>query len=165
MDNRNRLSSLQLSLKSLVYAEECGKLTSRQWNQTAQDAINLHLHNPTSHLQELLESLVYAEECGKLISPPCWKTGRYCTGRLKVSPQQGVPPPVSPLLQRARAAGLKVYPHTFRNEVQSDLDTGAQLVDPLASFYTQPAAAACVCKACLHTSPKHDGTTCQHPDL
>lgn len=66
--------------------------------------------------KELLESLVYAEECGKLISPPCWKTGRYCTGRLKVSPQQGVPPPVSPLLQRTRAAGLKVYPHTFRNE-------------------------------------------------
>jgi hypothetical protein len=31
---------------------------------------------------------------------------------------QGVTPPETPLLQRARAAGLKVYPHTFRNEVR-----------------------------------------------
>lgn len=61
---------------------------------------------------------MYAEECGKLISPPCWKTGRYCSGRLKTPPRNDVTPPESLLLQRARAVGLNVYPHTFRNEVR-----------------------------------------------
>ncbi len=72
----------------------------------------------TGRLQELLQSLKYAEECGKLISPPCWKTGRYCTGKLQtpVAPNATAPP--SRLLQRAHAAGLKVYPFTFRNEVR-----------------------------------------------
>jgi len=32
--------------------------------------------------QELLEQLAYAEECGKLITPPCWTTGDFCTGKL-----------------------------------------------------------------------------------
>ena len=33
-------------------------------------------------LQELLEALTFAAECGSLISPPCWKTGGFCTGKL-----------------------------------------------------------------------------------
>lgn len=33
-------------------------------------------------LQELLEALTFASECGSLISPPCWKTGGFCTGKL-----------------------------------------------------------------------------------
>ena len=41
-----------------------------------------------SALQELLQDLVYAEECGRLISPPCWKTGRYCSGRLRTPPKE-----------------------------------------------------------------------------
>lgn len=68
--------------------------------------------------QELLESLTFAEECGKLISPPCWKTGRHCTGKLNTALNSSAPAPASPLLQRAHAAGLAVYPFTFRNEVR-----------------------------------------------
>ena len=68
--------------------------------------------------QELLQDLIFAEECGRLISPPCWKTGRYCSGRLRTAQKEGATPPETPLLQRARAAGLKVYPHTFRNEAR-----------------------------------------------
>jgi glycerophosphoryl diester phosphodiesterase len=65
--------------------------------------------------KELLESLTFAEECGKLISPPCWKTGRFCTGKLQTSiATDGAPE--SALLARAHAAGLAVYPFTFRNE-------------------------------------------------
>jgi len=39
--------------------------------------------------QELLEQLAYAEECGKLITPPCWTTGDFCTGKLVGRPSAG----------------------------------------------------------------------------
>lgn len=68
--------------------------------------------------QELLESLTFAEECGKLISPPCWKTGRFCTGKLSAPLTSSKTAKPSDLLNRAHAAGLDVYPFTFRNEVQ-----------------------------------------------
>jgi hypothetical protein len=79
---------------------------------------NVMSHFGAASPQELLQELVFAEECGRLISPPCWKTGRYCSGRLRAAPAAGATPPETPLLQRARAAGLKVYPHTFRNEAR-----------------------------------------------
>ena len=81
-------------------------------------SIILSSHSGAAFSQELLQELVFAEECGRLISPPCWKTGRYCSGRLRTPPKEGAIPPETPLLQRARAAGLKVYPHTFRNEAR-----------------------------------------------
>ena len=70
--------------------------------------------------QELLESLTFAEECGKVISPPCWKTGRFCTGKLATPLSTSRAAPWSNLLARAHAAGLAVYPFTFRNEVSVD---------------------------------------------
>jgi len=66
--------------------------------------------------KELLESLTFAEECGKLISPPCWKTGRFCTGKLSAPLTSSKTAKPSDLLNRAHAAGLDVYPFTFRNE-------------------------------------------------
>ena len=46
-------------------------------------ALRLCSSPPAMHgLQELLEGLTFASECGSLISPPCWKTGGFCTGKL-----------------------------------------------------------------------------------
>ena len=98
---------------------------------------------------------MFAEECGRLISPPCWKTGRYCSGRLRTAPAEGVPPAETPLLQRARAAGLKVYPHTFRNEARRRPTLHCSLcVAPQLCI----AVRAC---ACLHSvAPDQIGRTC-----
>ena len=68
--------------------------------------------------QELLEQLAYAEECGKLITPPCWTTGDFCTGKLVVPLATDSDAKPAALLLQARAAGLAVYPWTFRNEVR-----------------------------------------------
>ncbi len=55
-----------------------------------------------------------------MIRPPCWKTGRFCTGKLATSLSASRAAPPSDLMARAHAAGLSVYPFTFRNEVGRD---------------------------------------------
>ncbi len=68
--------------------------------------------------QELLESLTFASECGSLISPPCWKTGQFCTGKLAEPYTPSLKAKPTPLLERAHNRSLAVYPFTFRNEVR-----------------------------------------------
>jgi hypothetical protein len=53
-----------------------------------------------SPLQELLETLTFAAECGSLISPPCWKTGGFCTGKLAE--------PYTPALQVGGGSDVRV---------------------------------------------------------
>eukprot|EP00208_Stichococcus_sp_RCC1054_P002144 CAMPEP_0206145956 /NCGR_PEP_ID=MMETSP1473-20131121/29054_1 /ASSEMBLY_ACC=CAM_ASM_001109 /TAXON_ID=1461547 /ORGANISM="Stichococcus sp, Strain RCC1054" /LENGTH=449 /DNA_ID=CAMNT_0053542359 /DNA_START=124 /DNA_END=1469 /DNA_ORIENTATION=- len=66
--------------------------------------------------KELLEDLTYAEECGSIISPPCWKTGQFCTGKLAEPYTRGLTAKATPLLSRAHNRSLAVYPYVFRNE-------------------------------------------------